>query len=87
MIDTQKALSGSLYIKRYAVYSGKKSLSVSQQKGAAPSYFEAKWNYNYIEMAINEVITYENSVQEQINHENKQKAAIEKFEAWSGQEV
>ncbi|KIN36482.1 hypothetical protein B4068_2081 [Bacillus subtilis] len=38
-------------------------------------------------MAINEVITYENSVQEQINHENKQKAAIEKFEAWSGQEV
>ncbi len=24
---------------------------------------------------------------EQINHENKQKAAIEKFEAWSGKEV
>lgn len=22
-----------------------------------------------------------------VNHENKQKAAIEKFEAWSGQEV
>lgn len=25
-------------------------------------------------------------IQEQINHENKQKAAIEKFEAWSEQE-
>ncbi|MEE4535029.1 hypothetical protein V2U93_11600 [Bacillus velezensis] len=77
----------SLYKKVRGLFGKEKFKCLTAEGGSASSYFEAKWDYNYIEMAINEVITYENSIQEQINHENKQKAAIEKFEAWSGQEV
>lgn len=76
----------SLY-KRCAVFRKEKFKCLTREGDFAPSYFEEKWDYDYIQMAINEVINYENSIKEQINHENKQKAAIEKFEAWSGQEV
>ncbi|PSA89317.1 hypothetical protein C6370_20340 [Bacillus atrophaeus] len=76
----------SLYKKVRGFFRKEKFKCLTREGDFAPSYFEAKRDYNYIQMAINEVIIYENSIQEQINHENKQKAAIEKFEAWSGQE-
>lgn len=86
-IDTQKVLSKYLYIKGARFFRKEKFKCLTREGDFAPSYFEEKWDYDYIQMAINEVINYENSIKEQINHENKQKAAIEKFEAWSGQEV
>lgn len=76
----------SLY-KRCAVFQERKIQVSYKRRRLRSELFREKWDYDYIQMAINEVINYENSIKEQINHENKQKAAIEKFEAWSGQEV
>ncbi|CAF1784169.1 SPbeta prophage-derived putative protein YoqB [Bacillus subtilis] len=77
----------SLYKKVRGFFRKEKFKCLTREGDFAPSYFEEKWDYDYIQMAINEVIIYENSIKEKINHENKQKAAIEKFEAWNGQEV
>ncbi|MDQ0270794.1 hypothetical protein [Cytobacillus purgationiresistens] len=51
------------------------------------NYGEKEWNYDYIRMAINEVIGYENDNKGRQKHRASQKKAAEAFEKWDGIEV
>lgn len=44
------------------------------------------WNYDYKAMAINEIIRYENSVKNQVKHEDNRKEGVKQFEDWDGKE-
>ncbi len=45
-----------------------------------------EWDYDYKAMAINEIIKYENSIKEKIEHEAKRKEGVKMFEEWDGKE-
>ncbi|MBD5026846.1 hypothetical protein GUF51_19480, partial [Xanthomonas citri pv. citri] len=48
----------SLYKKVRGFFRKEKFKCLTREGDFAPSYFEEKWDYDYIQMAINEVINY-----------------------------
>ncbi|KAA6472130.1 hypothetical protein [Bacillus swezeyi] len=76
----------SLYKKTQGFFRKEKFKCLTGSGNWAPCYDEKEWKYDYIAMAINEVIRYENSIKEKIEHENKRKVAFKMFEKWSGKE-
>ncbi|MFT0803340.1 hypothetical protein VSK91_21970 [Bacillus swezeyi] len=76
----------SLYKKVRGFFGKEKFKCLTGSGNWAPCYDEKEWRYDYIEMAINEIIKYENSIKEKNEHENKRKVAFEMFEKWSGKE-
>lgn len=76
----------SLYKKVRGIFGREKFKCLTDSGNFAPCYDEKKWNYDYIAMAKNEVVLYEKSLREKVEHENKRKTAINKFEQWKGRE-
>ena len=54
--------------------------------GYGAQYEEKLWNYDYKEMAINEVIGYEIKLNEQKQHEINRENGKVQFENWDGKE-